>query len=641
MAALDTRLRWVVSRLADVLGVDVVGLEAQLMGSTILEVLETFMRGDGPRHLSFALPSSPTPKLTLLTNASVSEDTKCVYFIRLTNRDITADTVDRDIAFGSIEGGALKATLLLLEEVYSPLLLDMKTWGQASGQEQTEFAASVVKCIDKLHDAVSGLETVIELAKPDHQYEIEPKQIAITRAAQDEALVHHYEEVVDTWTAQIEPVLAEIEQVRSISDDEGPSTELDYWKRRFAKFNSISEQLKGKEMKVVQLVLSAAARNKAIKKLKALDNNVTDATTEAKDNVKFLTSLEKYTQPMYTASPKEIGEVLPGLFNTLKMMHSVSVARFYGSAERMTALLCKVSNQIVKNCKHYAAAEHGIWEDRPQEAVRRMSDCITLLEIYQDQFRQLRDKALQASKGRPFELNELVILASTMPCAGAWPSCPTSCRSLFSMMRWLSATLTAWSRLWRHFTSRWLNCAVAGMIRWMRRTRSSTKVCASVYHPLSSLSLSLSVSLSLFSSLLPPSLSAFCFCLSFVSVFDNSVLIVSHADYSDLIRSVQEQDVAVHSLLNKSFEVALTTEQALALYTKFATILKRESIRVRISCCSLFALQFIVIILPTPCLSNALSLMAGDYRLSSTTRCSRSLTSLPSKSRTFSNSMSE
>ena len=50
-------------------------------------------------------------------------------------------------------------------------------------------------------------------------------------------LLDKMEELVNTWSKQIEQVLAESEQMRREADDIGPTAELAYWKRRMAKFN--------------------------------------------------------------------------------------------------------------------------------------------------------------------------------------------------------------------------------------------------------------------------------------------------------------------------------------------------------------------------------------------------------------------
>ena len=70
-------------------------------------------------------------------------------------------------------------------------------------------------------------------------------------------------------------------------EDIGPRGELEYWRTRMAKFNAITEQLRGRECKVVLGVLGAA-KSRVLKRWKLLDNSITDANNEAKDNVKYL-----------------------------------------------------------------------------------------------------------------------------------------------------------------------------------------------------------------------------------------------------------------------------------------------------------------------------------------------------------------
>ena len=46
--------------------------------------------------------------------------------------------------------------------------------------------------------------------------------------------------------------------MRKEADNVGPRAELDYWKKRMAKFNSLFDQIKGPECKAVVGVLHAA-----------------------------------------------------------------------------------------------------------------------------------------------------------------------------------------------------------------------------------------------------------------------------------------------------------------------------------------------------------------------------------------------
>ena len=83
-----------------------------------------------------------------------------------------------------------------------------------------------------------------------------------------------------------------------------------------AKFNSITEQLKSKDCKVV-LGVTNQARSPVHKRWKGLDVHITDAANESKDNIKYLATLEKSFETMYMGKPQEIIDCLPALMNNI------------------------------------------------------------------------------------------------------------------------------------------------------------------------------------------------------------------------------------------------------------------------------------------------------------------------------------
>lgn len=118
--------------------------------------------------------------------------------------------------------------------------------------------------------------TGVELKKPDANYmSIDLKPAAFNKAAADSKTSGHFEMLLNNWCDQVEQLLDQSDNDasgahRKATEDVGPDTELEYWRNRMAKFNSITEQLKCTECKLV-LGVTMAGRTQAHRNWKAID----------------------------------------------------------------------------------------------------------------------------------------------------------------------------------------------------------------------------------------------------------------------------------------------------------------------------------------------------------------------------------
>ncbi|NXU98100.1 DYH8 protein, partial [Cettia cetti] len=162
-------------------------------------------------------------------------------------------------------------------------------------------------------------------------------------------LTEKLEEVVMIWTKQIRQVLVESEQIRREADDVGPSVELEHWKSRMSSFNSLLDEIKSSRVKKIISILQAA-RSKTLKQWKELDGRITIAANEAKDNVRYLYTLDKFFGPLANTSPVMM-EHIPSLMSTVFMIYCTSP--YYNTSEHMTSLFLKITNQMINTCKTY------------------------------------------------------------------------------------------------------------------------------------------------------------------------------------------------------------------------------------------------------------------------------------------------
>ncbi|NXJ08007.1 DYH5 protein, partial [Odontophorus gujanensis] len=156
------------------------------------------------------------------------------------------------------------------------------------------------------------------------------------------------EDVLMIWIKQIRQVLVESEQMRRETDDTGPSAELEHWKSRMSSFNSLLDEIKSSRVKKTISILQAA-RSKTLKQWKELDGSITVAANEAKDNVRYLYTLDKYFGLLAKASPVTMVEHIPSLMNAVSMIYCISP--YYNTSECVTSLLLKITNRMINTCK--------------------------------------------------------------------------------------------------------------------------------------------------------------------------------------------------------------------------------------------------------------------------------------------------
>jgi dynein heavy chain len=162
----------------------------------------------------------------------------------------------------------------------------------------------------------------------------------------------------------------------------------------------------------------------ATSKWRSLELRVTENLNEAKDNVKYLQTLEKFIDPLENGTPDSIKETLPALMNSIKMIHTI--ARYYNTNERMTGLFVKITNQMITNCKYnilnFMRFKRGdtnrtkgapqsddvLWNDKqypPEELIPMLQSCIDLNAAYLKQYEFTKERLMNMPKGKQFEFS--------------------------------------------------------------------------------------------------------------------------------------------------------------------------------------------------------------------------------------------
>ena len=257
-------LKYVVRHVAKAFGLAAYEVEEVLFEEPNLSLVSAFLGADGPATLLvYEQPGvegegdePPARQLYLATAESDRFVERGLLVVKLRDEALTEESIAGAVHCAVIRGSPVKTLLATLSQVYLPALADASSWAATLSEEgRHEFSTSLGRFVSTLDGAVSSLEGGVELAKPEPKYDVENKQPAFARAASQPEVVEHFERLIDSWCGKVEVLLAEDDESRAAATEEsGPATELELWRARMAKFNSITEQLRGRECRALDVI---------------------------------------------------------------------------------------------------------------------------------------------------------------------------------------------------------------------------------------------------------------------------------------------------------------------------------------------------------------------------------------------------
>ncbi|KAJ3258377.1 Dynein heavy chain 5, axonemal [Boothiomyces macroporosus] len=423
-ASLDIRHRYLLEKFGVFIDEKPSVLENSLLMGNKLDLVNDFFADGGSRKVIFYWQKEDTGIGKVNANQAksntliVTHGQKEVltglgaFFIRINTKPITVQNIYTDISFGPLNANILPSLTTMVKHVIFPALAAQDTWGVLSKNKDESvktFMEVLEKFTNDLDVAMVNLQDSVQLHKCTIDLDAYKKPSEYSNAAHDPEVINGIEALVTEWCKQIEQVLAESEQMRKEADDIGPNAELAHWKARMVKFNSITDQLKSPSCKKVIGILNAVKSRALLKTWKDLDDRVTDAANESKDNVKYLYTLDRFCDPLYQSDPLGMIPAIPGLINAIKMIYSIS--RYYNTSERMTSLFVKITNQMITSCKEFVYKEGGskIWDLDRQILVQKLMQCMKLNEAYQRCFHEIKKKLQETPNEKQFDFSEMYI----------------------------------------------------------------------------------------------------------------------------------------------------------------------------------------------------------------------------------------
>lgn len=253
------------------------------------------------------------------------------------------------------------------------------------------------------------LRHVVQQVKGDVRLRI--PQITITspeQAALEYEIVSHIESALEDWIAVVASAV-EAEHQKAPKAHRTPLGEIEFWRERNASLSALYEQI---NMPRVQQMLQV---------LRLLDNpqlstfnyhfgELSKLYLEAKDNVKFLTTLERHFKHLAEGSFSTILDSLPSMVNGLRMVWVIS--RHYNTDERMAPLMENIAETLARRIREEVRLS-DILEMDAGPATQLIKEAKDVLEHWSENYFKMRKRIEDSGSDHRWEFDRKALFGKT------------------------------------------------------------------------------------------------------------------------------------------------------------------------------------------------------------------------------------
>jgi dynein heavy chain len=271
---------------------------------------------------------------------------------------------------------------------------------EVSETVRNEFSSNMSKFVSQISHAIRQVTGNVHLPVPD--VHIDPNNLRA--AAENPSIVGQLEHALEEWIQLISNVM-DAENRKKAQVELGPVSEINFWRDRNAALSALYEQLNMEYVKDMIKVVELAQVN-ALPDFKVHLQDLMKLYIEAKDNVKFLTTLERHFKSISRGSLTVIAETIPSMMNSLRMVWIIS--RHYNKDARMFPLMSLIAKEIADKVAKEISIRTIFRRDPEQktdEVMRTIKKGREVLELWHDSYMQMREKIEQSGTDLRWEFN--------------------------------------------------------------------------------------------------------------------------------------------------------------------------------------------------------------------------------------------
>lgn len=272
---------------------------------------------------------------------------------------------------------------------------------------KSEFRSSMQKFSTQLADTIQRVHGEVSLHIPD--VEIDDPDAVAREGKRD--ILDKLETALEDWILTISSTL-KTETSRTV-DGKGPLAEIEFWRRRHAVLSTLYEQI---NLPIVQkqiLVLERIGNNR----MSIFRDNASllqKHHLEAKDNVRFLSTLERHFKNVSTGELSVVRDTIPIMMKALRMVWIIS--RHFNNDDRMSALMARIANEIADKVSGEISIA-TIFKSPPEVVKRIIRQARSVLRTWRSSYLKVRKKIEETSDKR-WEFEHKRLFATTDYMAG-------------------------------------------------------------------------------------------------------------------------------------------------------------------------------------------------------------------------------
>uniref|UniRef100_A0A2K5DJP1 Dynein axonemal heavy chain 10 n=1 Tax=Aotus nancymaae TaxID=37293 RepID=A0A2K5DJP1_AOTNA len=259
--------------------------------------------------------------------------------------------------------------------------------GEAAGYHsiqliRDEFLMNVQKFTSHIQRTMQHLEGEIKLEMPTISVEGEVSDLAA-----DPETVEILEQCVINWLNQISTAVEA--QLKKTPQGKGPLAEIEFWRERSATLSALYEQTK---LPIVRKVLDVIRESDSmlVANLQPVLTELFKLHTEASDNVRFLSTVERYFKNITHGSGFSVVlDTIPSMMSALRMVWIIS--RHYNRDERMIPLMERIAWEIAERvCR--VVNLRTLFKENRASAQNKTSDARNTLKLWKKAYFDTRAK---------------------------------------------------------------------------------------------------------------------------------------------------------------------------------------------------------------------------------------------------------